>query len=211
MWSSRRLSIALAAIVLIAVGTVVSIYTGKVVLSQSARQPGQKSDLTRAKNCIFQQSPEVIDSSDELTAAFKIHMARETYGYPRDIPVAEALSIINAELQCYSAWAALPPVTEKELFAMAVAGPDYTEQWSHEKDRALKQIASSKMMPKGSLFTAESGGCDFGPRPREQTCTDGLKIYLFLGLDKNPRATEPLKSDQIVLVRKTYFGTHSEL
>jgi hypothetical protein len=201
---------ALTVIALIAVGTGVFLCRGRVALSQSATQPPQKSDLARAKVCISQQSHEAIDSSDELNEAYQIHMARETYGYPRDIPVAEALSIINGQLQCYTLWAAQPPVTEEELFANAVAGRDYTEQYSAEKDRALKQIASSKMMPRGSLFTAESGGCQNGPRRREQTCSDGLKIYLFLGLDKNPRAAAPVKRDQIVLIRKTYFGVSSD-
>lgn len=209
MSSLRGLSIALTVIVLIAVGTGVFLYRGRVALSQSPKPP-QKSDLAKAKVCIFQQSPEAIDSSDELNEAYKIHMAREMYGYPRDIPLAEALGIFNAELQCYRLWATQPPVTENEIFANAVAGLDYTEQWSAEKDRALKEIASSKMMPKGSLFTAESGGCQNGPRPREQTCTDGLKIYLFLGLDKNPRAADEVKADQIVLIRKTYFGISSD-
>lgn len=207
MRNSRRLS--MTVIALIAVGTGVFLCRGRVAFSQSAK-PRQKSDLAKAKICIFQQSPEAIDNSDELNAAYKIHMAREIYGYPRDIPVAEALNIFNAELQCWRLWAIQPPVTANEIFANAVAGPDYTEEFSAEKDRALKQIASSKMMPRGSLFTAESGGCQNGPRRREQTCTDGLKIYLFLGLDKNPRAADPVKPDQIVLIRKTYFGVSSD-
>lgn len=209
MSNSSTLGIVLLVVIGIGVGVWLLAYRGKPHFGTTAEQ---RSESTSAiKNaCIFQQSIEAIDSSAELTAAFKVYMARETYGYPHDMPLADALSLFNAELRCNPTWAKLPPLTENEVLANAVAGHDYTEAWSVEKDRALQQVVSGKMMPKGSLFKAESGGCGNSPQAPKRTCADGLKIYLFLGLDKNPRASEQLKPEQIVLIRKTLFGTYTE-
>jgi hypothetical protein len=155
------------------------------------------------------KSPEEVDRSEVLAKAHIAHTTQEIYGYAHEIPLQEAVRGLNAQLQCYAPWAVLPPITEAEVVANAIGGADYNEVlWTDDKSSAMKKIASSRMMLKGSLFRTESGACDYGPRRREQTCVQGLKIYLFLGLDKNPRATEVLGPGQIVLIRKTYFKTY---
>jgi len=160
--------------------------------------------------CVFLQSRESIDRSVELSAAFKERIKRETYGYAHAIPLGEALRIFNAELGCYPYWATLPPLNEQEVIANAIGGPDYGgESAWRSQVQVRKFIASNRMMPKGSLFVAESGGCEQDVRPGPQTCVKGLKIYLFLGLDKNPRESNLLNPDQIVLIRKTYFQTET--
>jgi hypothetical protein len=178
-----------------------------------ARRNAKQQPKVTARDiaCVFQKSPEEVDSSEVLSAAHSNRTTQEINGYSHDIPIGEALRMMNAELQCYSSWAVLPPLTEAEVVANAVAGADYNDvAWTVEKESAMKKIAAKRIMPKGSLLAAEAGGCDYGRRRREQTCVDGLKIYLFLGLDKNARATEVLGPEQIVLIRKTYFKTYIE-
>jgi hypothetical protein len=170
---------------------------------------GKREVLGQGSACVFLQSPEVINGSAQLAAAYKTRAARETYGYASDTPLSEAVKIFNDEMRCYSFWATLPQLTEEEVSANVIGGPDYGVQWPNQQRQALNEIASKKVMPKGSLFAAESGGCDADERPGSQTCVKGLKIYLFLGLDKNPRASKPLNADQIVLLRKTYFQIES--
>jgi hypothetical protein len=177
--------------------------------SSKLQQTEQRVQQPERRTCLFMQSPEAIDSSAELSAAFKERMNRETHGYAQDVTMDEALKILNDELSCYSFWATLPPLNEREVIANAIGGPDYGGEavWKSQEE-AWKLIASKRMMPKGSLFVAESGGCEQAG-PGSQRCVKGLKIYLFLGLDKKPRASSPLSREQIVLIRKTYFETET--
>lgn len=168
--------------------------------SKTTQQPAQST----TDPCVFKMSPEAIDASPQLSAAFKVRSERELHGYPQDIPIAEALKIFNAEMRCYSFWASLPPLTEEEVIANMVAGADYTGGGPDQS--VFRSIARNRVLPKGSLLAAEPGGCD-SELAKSQICVKGLKIYLFFDLDKKPRGPEVLDTKQVVLLRKTYFGT----
>lgn len=184
-------------------------FAGRGRMTESQKNNQQAGSNDRRKVCVFMESPEVIDSSEELSRAFKERMSRESRGYETDISLREALRIFNSELQCYTYWASLPPLTEEEIIANVIGGPDYGNErkWQVQKD-TLKQIASKRIMPKGALLVAESGGCQTLVVPGPQTCVKGLKIYLFIGLDKTPR--ELVTPEQIILIRKTYFGVETQ-
>lgn len=161
--------------------------------------------------CAFQKGTEVIDKSPELSAAFKQRTDREINGYPTEISLEEGLRIFNEEEKCVEFRGTLPPLTEAEVIAAIVAGPTYgiEKVWQIQK-RALWDIVIRKKLPRGSLLTAESGGCVFDSRlGKGQVCVKGQRIYLFLDLDKTRRASNPLKPEQIVVLRTNYFGIES--
>src|SRR6266705_4911563 len=84
---------------------------------------------------------------------------REEHGYPTETRLSDAIRGFNEEKQCSALLAPYPPLTEDELIAAIVGGPDYGKQgevWRSQKD-ALWKIATRKVMPKGSLLVAESG------------------------------------------------------
>ena len=197
-----KLQIASAGLVLAicAVAVFFFVSTKRANGSKSTQQPAQST----GDPCVFKMSPETIDASPQLSAAFKARSERELRGYPQDTPVAEALKIFNAEMRCYSFWASLPPLSEEEVIANMVAGADYTGGGPSQE--VFRGIAKTRVLPKGSLLVAEPGGCD-SELAKSQICVKGLKIYLFFDLDKKPRGPEVLDSKQVVLLRKTYFGT----
>ncbi len=132
---------------------------------------------------------------------------REMHGYPTEIPLAEAVRIFNEETQCKAPFKGYPPLTESELIAAIVAGPDYGKQgevWLAQRD-ALWKIASDKMMPKGALLVVESGGrVQESPlRPEGTIEAKGIRITLLLGLEKSEHG-HIAKPEQTLIVRKTY-------
>lgn len=131
---------------------------------------------------------------------------REMYGYPAEIPLGEAIRIFNEETQC-KAYKGYPPLTEDELIAAIVAGPDYGKQgkiWLAQRD-ALWKIASQKVMPKGSLLVVDSGGrvLESPLRPEGTIEAKGIRITLLLGLE-NSEHGHIAKPEQTLIVRKTY-------
>jgi hypothetical protein len=133
---------------------------------------------------------------------------REMYGYPKEISLGEAIRIFNEEKQCNRLLAPYPPLTEDELIAAIVGGPDYGKQgnvWLAQKD-ALWKIASQKVMPKGSLLVAEAGYQvqDSPLRPSGTVAAEGIRITLLLSLDKNNSMESILKPEQTLVIRKTY-------
>jgi hypothetical protein len=156
--------------------------------------------------CWF-KNREAIMRSPELSAAFVKRTEREIRGYPADTTLSDALRVFNDEADCLSFRGNLPPLTEDEIIAAIVAGPVYgrEETWLSQKD-VLWKIASQRMMPKGTLLTAESGGCVYdSPLGRDEICVKGQRIYLFLELDKRPRQSQPLMPAQVFVLREKYF------
>ena len=132
---------------------------------------------------------------------------RETYGYPTEIPLSEAIRIFNEETQCKALYKDYPPLTEDELIAAIVAGADYGKQgkiWLAQRD-ALWKIAARKVMPKGALLVVESGGrVQESPlRPFGTIQAKGMTITLFLGLEKSEHG-HVAKPEQTLIVRKTF-------
>ncbi|HLL75100.1 MAG TPA: hypothetical protein VK421_07515 [Pyrinomonadaceae bacterium] len=132
----------------------------------------------------------------------------EIYGYPTETPLTEAIRMFNEQKQCSGLYAQYPPLTEDELIAAIVAGPDYGKQgeiWLAQKD-VLWKIASEKVMPKGSLLFVESGGrvVESPLRPFGTVAAKGIRITLLLGLDKSNDPGRILKPEQTLIIRKTY-------
>jgi len=93
------------------------------------------------------------------------------------------------------------------VIAAIVAGPDYSNlggQWMAQSD-ALGKIGLQSMMPKGSLLVSEGGGGVDLDSELWRHSAKGLRIYLFLDLDKNPRESNILKPEQVFLIRKNYY------
>ncbi len=133
---------------------------------------------------------------------------RGIYGYPAEIPLAEALRLFNEETGAWAARAGHPPLTQDELVAAIVAGADYGKQgevWRAQKE-VLWDIATRKKMPRGSLLIAESGGrvLESPLRPEGAVEPKGIRITLLLGLDRNNMLEGSIKPEQALLIRKTY-------
>ena len=133
---------------------------------------------------------------------------REMLGYPGEIPLGEAIRIFNEEKQCSGLLAPYPALAEDEVIAAIVSGPDPGKQgaiWLAQKD-ALWEIASKKVMPKGSLFVAEAGyqAQESPLRPWGTVASEGIRISLLLGLDKDHEHGRLLKPEQALVIRKTY-------
>ena len=132
---------------------------------------------------------------------------RETYGYPTEMPISEAIRIFNEETRCKAPYKSYPPLTEDELIAAIVAGADYGKQgdiWLAQRD-ALWKIASKRVMPKGALLVVDSGGrvLESQLRPNGTIQAKGMTITLFLGLETNDHG-HVARPEQTLIVRKTF-------
>ena len=174
----------------------------------SARSSLPERVMGLEEPCWFQQGVEAIDRSPELSAAFKQRTEQETRGYRAELPIEEAVRNFNEEEKCIPFRKTLPPLSADELIAAIVAGPTYGREkvWQQQKS-SLWDIVVGKKMPAGSLLVAESGGCVHdSPLGKGELCVKGQRIYLFLNLHQHPRQSNPLKPDQIVLIRENYLG-----
>jgi hypothetical protein len=134
---------------------------------------------------------------------------RQMQGYPEEIPLHEAIRIFNEEKQCASVLASYPPLTEDELIASIVAGPDnilLTEDGRRFQEEILWKIATRKVMPKGTLLVAYTGSyrLESPLRPEGTIRAVGITIALHLGLE-NHEYGQILKPEQIFVIRRTYF------
>ncbi|GEM_PF-5690963 len=149
------------------------------------------------------------ESSDYPCGAITSEKAnQEIFGYPSEISLSDAIKNFNELQKCYPYAANFPPLTEDEVIASIVSGPDYGREgsmWLLQKD-ILQNIVIQKKVPKGALLVGEGGGCEHNSAiGKGEICAKGQRIYLFIGLDKSPRASESLKLEQIFLIRKTLF------
>jgi hypothetical protein len=182
----------------------------------SSTSEANKQQATQNNPCWF-NLPEGIEKTREGQLAYEKRMRRETFGYPEDIALSEAVRIFNEEAFCGGADPKRLPLTEEEVLAGAVdemskggtepVAPSLTVT-SPERQAAIEKIWKDKMMPKGSLLVYEGYYDLFDEnKPEEGTITVNCwKIYLYLNLDKNPREGGFLKPDQICLIRKSCFG-----
>lgn len=133
-----------------------------------------------------------------------------TFGYPDEMPLHEAIKLFNEEKQCKPLLESYPALTEDELIAAIVGGADDGKQgdvWLAQKD-VLWKIASSRMMPKGSLLIARSGSRESGTplRPNDTIAARGITIVLLLGLDDSVDGIlKPRRPEQTFIIRKTYY------
>ena len=62
-------------------------------------------------------------------------------------------------------------------------------------------------MPRGALLVSSANGIYSDRLLPGVVLVEGQKIYLFLGLDENPRESAPLKDEQILMIRKKFVKT----
>jgi hypothetical protein len=144
------------------------------------------------------------------SSVVKERQDRETFGYPSDISLTEALAIFNQEQKCISKNDnSMPDMTEDELISAISVSPDYPSQnvWKLQK-QSLQYILREKKLPKGALLVNEGGvySSTLGSSINDEIRVKGQRIYLFFDLDKNPRTSEALKQEQTFLLKKTLFG-----
>lgn len=149
-------------------------------------------------------SGEGYDSVDQMHE----RQEREMYDYSSDISLSEALKIFNAEQRCVKEFS-FPDLTEDEIISAIIVSPDYTsrDEWTAQSDE-LRFIFEKRRLPKGSLLVSEGAGTynsTFLKSSTQLIKVNGQRIYLLFGLDKNNRM-EPLKREQIFLIKKTLFG-----
>jgi hypothetical protein len=203
MFLSHKSLFYLVAVVLISTIGIVSLMAWN---APRVKNPAAPEKVQADEPCWFQKGEEVIKNSSTLAAQAKLRTDRETTGYPSKMSLKDAVALFNSEEKCIPFRGTLPPLTEEEIVAAIVAGPTYGTEasWRAQKP-TLWSIAVNKELPPGSLLTAESGACAYDTELGKEVCVEGQRIYLFLGLDKNPRAGTPLKPEQVFLIRANYL------
>lgn len=193
---------------------VVALVTWSVMTKTATN--GKDSSL-RAMSSIEQKAPKALKDPcwfitlEDKSIPYEIISKREDRqmrGYPNEISLSEAVRIFNEEKQCVSSLVPYPPLTEDELIAAIVAGPDhaFTENtWQSQKD-ALWKVATQKVMPKGALLIATTGSrVQESPlKPDGTIRAEGISIILRLGLE-NQNYGDTLKPEQSFVIRRTYF------
>lgn len=161
-------------------------------------------ELKDSGKCWFHSS-EQSEATDYWT--IRERQNRETYGYPEDLPISDALRIFNEEQRCSPNFG--PDLTEDEILSALAVSFDYTsrENWSHQIG-IFRKILKTRTLPKGSLLVNE--GCCIYQSPMEDNRGEirvkGQRIYLFLLLNENPRMSNLLEKHQIFLIKKTFYG-----
>jgi hypothetical protein len=217
----KQLSLA-ATIVIILACLTWGLSSTKTDLSQSGGGSSTASKTNKQtiiqKNPCWFRLPEGIEKTREGRLAYERYMSRQTFGYPEDISLSEAVRIFNEEAFCSGPDPKRPPLTEDEVMAGAIdemskGGGEPVDPalkvTSAERQASIKRIWKDKVMPKGSLL-GYAGYYDLfdQDRPEEGTIiVNCWKIYLYLNLDKNPIEGGFLKPDQICLIRKSCFNT----
>lgn len=197
---------------LIAVIAIVAAVTwfifGNVISSDRSGYLNEGDMKTEDENQIANDPCWFVKGSENVSKEeFKKYWDREQYGYPEGITLKESVRIFNEEENCFPYTATLLPLTEEEVIAAIISGPDYGNEgdlWLAQKGDLFK-VVSQKIMPKGSLFDS-NGSVRLPDSPLGKAVGKGRRIYLFLGLDKNPRQSNKLGPEQTFLIRKTFFS-----
>lgn len=141
------------------------------------------------------------------TKIMEARQNREIFGYPNDLPISEALRIFNEEQKCSKNF--ISELTEDEILSAVALPLDYGSEsnWPFQKD-ILRSVLVTRKLPKGSLLVNEGGGIYQSQitGSNGEITVKGQRIYLFLHLHENPRASQELKDEQIFLIKKALFG-----
>lgn len=149
--------------------------------------------------CLFMKYPSKNSGDSELLE----RQRRETYGYSSEVSIREALRIFNSEQKCFPHLH--EELTDDELIAAIVAGTDYgSEEALRDRRVELRSITQKRTMPKGSLLVSEGSATYSNRFLQGDVFIEGQRVYLFLGLDKNPRDEQRGKRDQVVMIRKKF-------
>lgn len=162
--------------------------------------------------CWFRTREGLESASDEMKKRRQESNEMKNFGYPNDTPLDEALRIFNEEMKCSPLERDYPPLTEDEVIAAIVVGVNDSKRGTtfHDERDAFWKIATQRIMPKGAVLRAHSGGNVQGSplSPDKTIHAKGIEIFLLLGADKNGRSDfpPPAKLEEILIIRKTFSG-----
>jgi hypothetical protein len=173
------------------------------ILTNDPNKSTPYSSEAKLEPCWFAKNTTGVDNKTIMK-----RQDRENYGYPIDTGLDDAVRVFNEERVCRSQSAKFEPLTADEVIAATSTSPDYgsTENtWPLQK-AVLLGIRENRVLPKGSLLVVEYDGPVFDNKSVQQTSltSRGERIYLFVGLDANPRMD--MKSEQTFLIRKHFVG-----
>lgn len=181
----------------------------KASLTKAASMQSEEQNKKTDDPCRFRNSEGLNSEDYEI---FKKGRDRETFGYPADTPLSEAIKFFNQELQCSPLHREYLPLTEEEVIAAIVVSANDNKRGTTflaERD-AFWKIATQKMMPKGSILRATNGGNVQGSplKPFNTIQAKGIEIFILLGADKNGREDfpAPAKLEEMLTIRKTFSG-----
>jgi hypothetical protein len=202
--ASARKRLAIGFVVAILSGTVGLIISISGLCAQNLRgsRPTEKRSMEEA-------------SSGSLLGTDEEQTRRREYGYPTEIALSRAIEIFNEENRSNPLYAPYTPLTEEEVIAAIVAGPDEGrggEIWQ-KISPVLWKIATDKTLPKGSLLYAGTGGIlQQSPLNRSGSIrARGMTISLLLGLDETPDGIRiRRRPDQALVIRKTYYDIETK-
>ncbi|MBX7220402.1 MAG: hypothetical protein K1Y36_10695 [Blastocatellia bacterium] len=179
--------------------------SNSIVSQEKLQTKEPQKDKSRRDPCWFNDPRNKNITFEEIEKRNDLEM----HGYPKEIPLGEAIRIFNEEKQCSASLAPYPLLTEDEVIAAIVAGGGYETPGKSRAKRkaALWHIATTKMLPKGSLLVATTGSnVQKSPlRPNGEIKARGISIALFLGME-NHQYGEELKPEQIFEIRRTFFS-----
>jgi len=203
-------------IALLILGLSISLVSLIFAQTRQGNSPLNKGQSTTIKNPCWFRVPEGIEKTKEGARAYKEYSNRQRYGYPIDTPVDKAVKIFNDEAFCggpdknrsyLSVDELLSAVADEVL--QGIQGPvEPSKRVSFpERTKALKEIWLKKVLPKGSLLVSVKGYSTFDEDNPESGSyeVDCWKIYLYLGLNKEPE-DDFLDPEQICLIRRQSFS-----
>jgi hypothetical protein len=104
-----------------------------------------------------------------------------THGYPKEVPLSQAVNECNRRIQNTRVGKTQPPLTVDEVLAAI-------RDWSNKEApidpkmyNVIQNISKTEIMPKGSYFFFSTGTISYNGYD-----IDALRIYLRVGLDKYP-------------------------
>jgi hypothetical protein len=139
---------------------------------------------------------------------------REEFGYPDRIPLSQAIEVLNKEQACIqNLEEGAKVLNEDEFLAALAAPPDYSTEARHKEwQPVLLEVLRTRTLPKGALLVGEGKGTFQSPIEEitgKEISLEGQRIYLFLGLDRQPRSN--MTDNQVFLVKKALFGFTNNL
>jgi hypothetical protein len=150
----------------------------------------------------------------EQKEAYRKYQNLMRNGYPTDILLSQAVKEFNA---CFSS-VGEPPLTENEVLAVMLQGPDLPATWEEPEavQADLEKILLRKLLPKGARFevlqTTElnlAGDDSAVLRAAFKVSRIKIKrwvIVLYRGVDRRPLEDRPLAPGQAFVIRQRYHG-----
>src|SRR5262245_1249064 len=113
----HRQILLIAAVLIILAGSIWTISLPKTSHTQSDRSPttSEANKQTTQKNPCWYRLQGGIEKTGEAGLAYDKWIKLQTYGYPEDIPLSEAVRIFNEESLCGRTDPKRPPITEGEV------------------------------------------------------------------------------------------------